>query len=164
MTFSGVHTNLLTGNGRVYATVILQPRNFPTMPDQALRILLVEDHAATAGALAKTLARHGFAVTTATSADAALQAGEKAKFDLLITDIGLPEKNGWELFRELRARQPHLAGIALTGYGYAADVRRSEEVGIRIHLTKPTTMQQIEAAIVQLFPQHAGTFADPDPR
>lgn len=130
------------------------------MPGPTLRILLVDDHAATAGALAKMLARHGFAVTAATSADAALQAGAKTKFDLLITDIGLPEKNGWELFRELRALQAHLVAIALTGYGYAADVRRSEEVGIQIHLTKPTTMQQIEAAIGQLFPQHAGTFAD----
>jgi CheY-like chemotaxis protein len=130
------------------------------MPQEALRILLVEDHVATASALAKTLLRHGFAVASAASARAALDVAGQQSFDLLITDIGLPEKNGWELFRELRKIQPKLLAIALTGFAYAADVRRSEEVGIQIHLTKPTTMQQLQAAIVRLFPEQAATFQD----
>lgn len=137
-----------------------RPPLFPNMPDRPLRILLVEDHVATASALAKTLLRHGFAVASASSAQAAMAVAKQQPFDLLITDIGLPEKNGWELFRELRQVQPKLVGIALTGYGYPADVRRSEEVGIQIHLTKPTTMQQIQGAIVKLFPEQAEAFSD----
>src|SRR3954464_1819194 len=98
------------------------------MPQEALRILLVEDHVATASALARMLLRHGFAVASAGSPHAALDVASQQPFALLITDIGLPEKNGWELFRELRSIQPKLVGIALTGYAYAADLKRSEEV------------------------------------
>jgi CheY-like chemotaxis protein len=135
------------------------------MPTPSLpHLLIVEDHAATAGALARTLRRTGFGVTTAANAEAALAAARQQNFDLLITDIGLPEKNGWVLFRELRALQPHLRAIALTGYGYAQDLQRSAEAGIQVHLTKPTTMQQIEKAIVQMFPDSAAAFTDHDNR
>ena len=130
------------------------------MPESPLRILLVEDHTATASALARTLQRQGFAVASAASARAALELGAKQTFDLLITDIGLPEKNGWELCGELRMLQPGIAAIALTGYGYPADMRRSEAAGINLHLTKPTTMQQLQAAILKLFPQQAAAFTD----
>jgi CheY-like chemotaxis protein len=122
-------------------------------PDHTLRILLVEDHVATASALARTLLRHGFAVAPAHTAQAALAVARLQTFDLLITDIGLPEKNGWELFRELRKLQPSLAAIAVTGYAYPGDLRRSSEVGIQVHLKKPATIQQVLQAIGQLFPQ-----------
>jgi CheY-like chemotaxis protein len=134
--------------------------SFMTTTNSTLRILLMKDHIATASALAKTLLRQGFAVASAASARAALQVVRQQAFDLVITDIGLPEKNGWELFRELRREQPKLVAIALTGYGYPADVRRSAEVGIQIHLTKPTIMQQVQAAIVRLFPEQAAVFVD----
>lgn len=130
------------------------------MPEHPLRILLVEDHTATASALARTLQRQGFAVASASSARAALEAAATQTFDLLITDIGLPEKNGWELFGELRKLQPRIVAIALTGYGYPADMRRSEAAGIAIHLTKPTTMQHLQSAIVKLFPKQAAAFTD----
>ncbi len=124
-----------------------------SQPDRTLRILLVEDHVATASALAKGLLRQGFAVAPANSARAALDAAHLQPFDLLITDIGLPQKNGWELFRELRRLQPHLVAIAVTGYAYPQDVQRSLDVGIRVHLTKPATFQEVLAAIAQLFPK-----------
>jgi hypothetical protein len=56
--------------------------------------------------------------------------------------------------------QPKIIGIAVTGHLYAADIQRSEEVGIQLHLTKPTTMQQLQAAIVGLFPEQAAAFKD----
>jgi CheY-like chemotaxis protein len=121
-------------------------------PDCTLRILLVEDHVATASALAKALLKYGFAVAPANSARAALEAARQQPFDLLLTDIGLPQKNGWELFRELRRLQPHLVAIAVTGYAYPHDVQRSLDVGMQIHLTKPATIQQVLAAINRLFP------------
>lgn len=124
-------------------------------PDHTLRILLVEDHVATASALAKTLLRYGFAVAPANSAEAALAAARLQSFDLLITDIGLPQKNGWELFRELRQLQPHLVAIAVTGYAFPQDVQRSVDVGIQVHLTKPATIQQVMAAIERVFPDYA---------
>jgi CheY-like chemotaxis protein len=121
--------------------------------DRTLRILLVEDHVATASALARALLRYGFAVAPANSASAALEVARLQEFDLLITDIGLPQKNGWELFRELRRLQPQLVGIAVTGYAYPEDVRRSLEVGIQLHLKKPATIQQVLQAIGRLFPK-----------
>jgi CheY-like chemotaxis protein len=124
-------------------------------PNHTLRILLVEDHVATASALAKTLLKQGFAVAPANSARAALEAARQQPFDLLITDIGLPQKNGWELFRELRRLQPHLLAIAVTGYAYPQDVQRSLDVGIQVHLTKPATIQQVLAAIERVFPDYA---------
>src|SRR5690349_7703830 len=124
-----------------------------TLPDRALRILVVEDHPATARALARTLLQHGFAVATAATAKAAVAVARQQPFDLLITDIGLPEKNGWELFRELKAVQPHLSAIAFTGYAYPQDIQRSVDAGIQLHLNKPATMEQLQAAIVQLFPE-----------
>lgn len=129
--------------------------------ESTLRILLVEDHVATASALAKMLLRQGFAVAPANSAQAALAAAALQPFDLLITDIGLPRKNGWELYRELKRLQPHLLAIAVTGFAYPQDVQRSMEVGIQLHLTKPATWQQVLAAIRQLFPElTSGMLAD----
>lgn len=121
-------------------------------PERSLRILLVEDHVATASALAKALLRQGFAVALANNARAACDAARQQPFDLLITDIGLPQKNGWELFRDLRKLQPELLAIAVTGYAYPQDIQRSLDVGIQIHLTKPATFQQVMGAIQQLFP------------
>src|SRR3954471_1206495 len=112
-------------------------------PLRTLRILLVEDHVPTASAMAKVLMQQGFAVAPANSAKAALDAARLQPFDLLITDIGLPQKNGWELFRELRRLQPELVAIAVTGFSNPQDVQRSWEVGIRVHLTKPATSQQV---------------------
>lgn len=130
------------------------------MPDRPLSILLVEDHAATAGALAKMLGRHGFKVRAAGDPEEALQAAREQRYDLLITDIGLPGMSGWELFIELKKLQPGLASIALTGYGYPKDVARSREAGIQVHLVKPTTMAQVQSAILKLFPDQAVRFAD----
>jgi CheY-like chemotaxis protein len=126
-------------------------------PDRSLRILLVEDHVATASALAKTLLRLGFAVAPANSARTAMEVARLQTFDLLITDIGLPEKNGWELFRELRTLQPQLMGIAVTGYADPQALHRSTEVGLTVHLVKPATVQQVLSAIAQLFPGSAAS-------
>ena len=131
------------------------------LPEHPLRILLVEDHVATVSALTKALLRQGFAVASATSAGAAWEAALQQPFDLLITEIGLPQKNGWELFRELRRLRPELLAIAVTAYAYPEDVQRSKDVGIEIHLTKPATFQQVLGAIHQLFPNaKAGANAD----
>lgn len=121
-------------------------------PECPLRILLVEDHVATVSAMAKALLRQGFAVTPATSAGAAWEAALRQPFDLLITEIGLPQKNGWELFRELRRLRPELLAIAVTAYAYPEDVQRSKDVGFQAHLIKPATFQQVMTAIRKLFP------------
>jgi two-component system CheB/CheR fusion protein len=131
------------------------------VPSHPLRILLVEDHHATAGALAKMLTRYGFTVTSAGSAESALEAVEREKrFDLLITDVGLPGKSGWQLFLDLKNKLPRLVAITLTGYGRPEDVEQSKKAGIHVHLTKPIRMVMLQEAILRLFPEQEAVFTD----
>jgi PAS domain S-box len=113
------------------------------------RILLVEDHAATRAALEHLLVRRRYDVRAAgTAAEARALAGEGG-FDLLISDIGLPDGNGYELMAEFRERLG-LKGIALTGYGMEEDVARSRDAGFLHHLTKPVRMQALDSALAAL--------------
>ena len=68
------------------------------------------------------------------------------EFDLLISDVGLPDGSGLDLMKELLGRRP-IKGIALTGYGMDADVRRTREAGFRRHLTKPVSFPGLQRAI-----------------
>jgi CheY-like chemotaxis protein len=116
--------------------------------DAALRILLVEDHADTAEAMADLLREMGHQVTVAGSvadglAAAASQAG---RIDLVLSDLGLPDGTGLELMSELHRRYG-VKGIALSGYGMEEDVRKSLEAGFDRHLTKPINLQALQTAI-----------------
>jgi signal transduction histidine kinase len=126
----------------------------PSFADAAkgrqLRILLVEDHKPTRQALSHLLVRRHFEVVSSPSlAEARIRAGE-GKFDLLISDIGLPDGDGYHLMAELRERLG-LQGIALSGYGMEQDIQRSKEAGFLIHLTKPIHAQTLDAALAKIF-------------
>jgi two-component system CheB/CheR fusion protein len=110
-----------------------------------LRLLIVEDHADTARLLGKLLCRSGYTVETATTAGAALDIASRQRFDVLISDIGLPDTTGYELMRQLRERA--LKGIAMSGFGMDEDVRKSREAGFSDHLVKPVQVAQLEQAI-----------------
>lgn len=115
-----------------------------------LRILLVEDHADTAQAMAELLRLLGDQVVVAASVTQGLAAAEAAVnaggLDLVVSDLGLPDGNGAEMMREL-VRRYGLPGIAVSGYGMEEDVRRSLEAGFSRHLTKPVSLQALQAAI-----------------
>ena len=74
------------------------------------------------------------------------QIAEREKIDFVISDIGLPDGSGYELMAELDVRF-QLKGIALTGYGTESDIARSLATGFLVHLTKPVSMQALDAAI-----------------
>jgi CheY-like chemotaxis protein len=76
---------------------------------------------------------------------------ERGMFDLVISDIGLPDGTGHQLMAALKAKRPGLRGIALSGYGMEEDVRLSLEAGFDVHLTKPVHFASLSAAIHQLF-------------
>lgn len=113
---------------------------------RSIRILLVEDHEPTRTTLASLLARRSYDVLAAATAEEARTLAKKHNFNLLITDIGLPDGNGYDLMNELCKDNP-LRGIALTGYGMEHDVARSENAGFDAHLTKPVRIQSLEAAL-----------------
>jgi CheY-like chemotaxis protein/anti-sigma regulatory factor (Ser/Thr protein kinase) len=117
--------------------------------ERMLRVLLVEDHEATLRILARLLGQLGHKVTEAATVAQAMAAAERSRFDLLLSDIGLPDGNGLDLLRRVKAHQP-IRGIALTGYGMEEDVRRSRDAGFEQHLTKPVDFQRLHAAITQV--------------
>lgn len=106
---------------------------------RSAHILLVEDNADTSKVMKKLLQLDGHRVRTADSVASALRAADAEPFDLLISDIGLPDGSGLDLMRQLRARRP-VKAIALSGFGMEDDVRRSKEAGFAAHLTKPVSV------------------------
>lgn len=113
---------------------------------QECAVLLVEDHADTARAMGRILKSWGCTVQTADTVASALQVADAAPFDVIISDIGLPDGSGFDLIRQLLARRP-VKGIALSGFGMEEDVRLSKEAGFTEHLVKPVNLQQLEAAV-----------------
>jgi CheY-like chemotaxis protein len=113
------------------------------------RILVVDDHADTCTGMKMMLERRGYQITVAHSADQAMEKAGTEKFDLLISDIGLPDRSGYELMRELRDRKG-LSGIAISGFGMESDVIKSRAAGFSDHLTKPINFERLEEAIHNL--------------
>jgi len=110
-------------------------------------VLLVEDHEPTRTALAKLLARRRCNVKTAGTVDEARRLFNTENFDLLISDIGLPDGSGYDLMQEARRRSEKIRGIALTGYGMDQDIMKSEAAGFVAHLIKPVRVESLENAL-----------------
>jgi len=116
-----------------------------------IQILFVEDHEDTARVLGRILRNAGFDVSHAgTVADARALAASK-RFDLLISDLGLPDGSGLELMRALRDAQG-MKGIALSGFGTDEDVAASAAAGFAAHLTKPVDWERLRAEIERIRP------------
>jgi CheY-like chemotaxis protein len=119
-----------------------------------LNILLVDDHEDTLQVMSRLLGVLDHRVTTATGVGPALSAAAAGDFDLLISDVGLGDGSGTDLMRELLKRRPPtgqpLKGIALTGYGTAADVAATRAAGFAAHLTKPVNFDQLQAMILKV--------------
>jgi PAS domain S-box-containing protein len=114
-----------------------------------LRILLVEDHADTAWLLARLLRTDGHAVSTAGSVAEGVAAAtaDGAAFDVLVSDLGLPDGSGYDLLRRIRASGSALKAICLSGYGSAGDVEQSRAAGFLDHVVKPVTLDALRAAL-----------------
>src|SRR5204863_6917318 len=106
------------------------PRRTPlphdASPHRPLNILLVEDHDATCKVLSLLLRQLNHKVTAAPTVADALKHAEAKEFDLLISDLGLPDGTGYDLMRELKERY-QLTGIALSGYGMDSDIEQSRD-------------------------------------
>lgn len=114
--------------------------------DKRLALLIVEDHPDMAEILARLLQSAGYDVETAGSVAEALETAAAAPFDLLISDIGLPDASGLDLMRQIRDRYG-IPGIALSGYGMEEDLRKSREAGFLDHVVKPINLDQLKAVI-----------------
>jgi DNA-binding response OmpR family regulator len=126
----------------------------PSLPDgkkidpviESLRILLVEYDENAAQTIARLLRRAGHEVETADSISRAKRLFDQHEFDLLISDVGLPDGSGFELMRQLKAER-FIDGIALTDNGIQSNGEAMRAAGFREHLAKPVNWSQLEAAI-----------------
>ena len=133
------------------STPMLEPPRSHSRPDRGptlmLRVFLVENHEETRSLLCLLIESLGHRVWAAESMREALRALKRDYFkrdyyDVLISDIGLPDGDGWELMRRLGPARPSFA-VALSGFGMTADCARSRAVGFRHHLVKPQGIEQL---------------------
>jgi len=115
-----------------------------------LLILLVEDHGVTAKMMCQVLTLEGHKVETAGDMATAQELAGRQPFDLLISDLGLPDGSGHDLMRSMRSRGHKFPGIALSGYGQEEDILRSREAGFAVHLTKPVPRERLIEAILSV--------------
>src|SRR5689334_521513 len=97
---------------------------------RALRLLVVEDHADSAELLAELLESQGHMVRVAASASEAIALANQQSFDVVVSDVGLPDASGYELMEQLRTR---MKGIAMTGKGRASDIEAGRAAGFSLH-------------------------------
>ncbi len=111
-----------------------------------LRVLVVEDHAITAGSLAMLLRMDGHEVQVAADGPTALRAAQESPPDVVLLDIRLPGMDGWEVGKRLQGqameKKPLL--IAMTGCQPDFDPQRSAEAGIDLHLLKPVAPDALQ--------------------
>jgi signal transduction histidine kinase/ActR/RegA family two-component response regulator len=133
---------------------------------EALRVLVVEDDPDSLALIAEVLHRHGAEVSQAALGDEALRLLGRERFDLIVSDIGLPDIDGHELLRRARAtpaEKGHVPALALTAYAEVDDVARAHRAGFERHLAKPFSPDRLVAAVADLTsrlpPEPAGTLA-----
>jgi CheY-like chemotaxis protein len=115
-------------------------------------ILLVEDHYDTRQAFAAILRSWGHEVATSDSAATALKVLDERSVDVVVSDIGLPDRNGYELVAEARQRRPGLATIAVSAYFTAADHDRGNNAGFDMFFSKPVDLRALRHALERIDP------------
>ena len=126
----------------------VRPRT-PNKPTKSLRILLVEDHADTRRTLARLLKHFGHDISVADNTQSALEILKSKALDVVLSDIGLPDGSGYDVMAAAK-RQQRLRGIALTGFGMEADIKRSKNAGFDFHLTKPVDFQELRSVLAEV--------------
>ena len=129
------------------AAAQVAPAVSPRKPErQGMRILLVEDHEDTNRSLTNLLRRRGYQVQSALDFQSALDLSSKVQFDVLISDLALPDGSGIDLVQKLQSTRP-VIGIALTGFGMEDDIRKGREAGFHYHLVKPIDLNRLDVLI-----------------
>ena len=116
------------------------------IPPDTLRLLVVEDDVVTARVLARLLQDRGYVVQTADCMAAALALIESETFDVMVSDLSLPDASGYDLLAAVLKKRP-MKAIAMSGFGAKEDIERSLEVGFGAHLVKPVDTAELDQAI-----------------
>ncbi len=114
----------------------------------ARRVVVVEDNVDARELLVLALRRFGHDVAEASDGEEALNVLAEGEHDAAIVDLGLPKIDGYEVARRVRSKLgPDMLLVALSGYGQPEDVRRAEEAGYDVHLTKPADLATLCSVI-----------------
>lgn len=114
----------------------------------SLHILLVENHDDSREYLAMYLESSGHQVTPVATVEEALTAANVGHYDVLLSDIGLPDGDGWQLLQEAHFSHP-VYGIAMSGFGMNTDRERSKQAGYRQHLLKPIDIEKLDEILAE---------------
>lgn len=120
-----------------------------TVPEP-LSILLVDDHEDTNRSLTLLLKRRGYAVQSASDVASAVKLAGGQKFDVLVSDMSLPDGNGLDLLRRMADNAPTFGGIIVSGYGMDEDMAGSLAAGYKEHLSKPVDVARLDGVIKRL--------------
>jgi two-component system CheB/CheR fusion protein len=118
--------------------------------DSMCSILLVEDHADTQRAFAAILRSWGHTVSTSGSGAGGLTFLDDNDVDVVVSDIGLPDQNGYEFIAEARRRSPQVAAIAVSAYFTAADQQRGRDAGFDMHFAKPVDLLNLQRVLERI--------------
>jgi CheY-like chemotaxis protein len=121
-------------------------------------VLVVEDASDTLEMLRLFFASRGLAATLCSSSEEALDVATRERFDIIVTDIGLPHIDGYELLKRLRQASPSLAAVpalALTGYAAETDVAAARAAGFDAHVAKPFEPDALAVAVERLISRAA---------
>ncbi|MFN2509667.1 MAG: response regulator [Chthoniobacterales bacterium] len=116
------------------------------MSSKPLRVIVVEDHADTAEGLRKFLTRIGYKVYIAPDVSCARALAKAVEYDVLLSDLRLPDGTGWDLMEELSAEGP-VRAVAMSGYNTEEDIEHSFRVGFLDHIAKPLAPEALTAAL-----------------
>jgi hypothetical protein len=116
---------------------------------KSLRILVVEDHGETRQTLSRLLVHFGHEISVADCTQSAREIVESKEFDVVLSDIGLPDGSGYEVIAHAKRTQS-VKGVALTGLDQEEDIRRAKEAGFDFHLAKPVDFHELRTVLGQI--------------
>lgn len=120
------------------------------------KILLVDDDQGICDTLLKILTKRGYEVTLFTSGINALKSIQKSRYDILLTDLKMPEMNGIELLKKARIIDPELGVIIMTGFGEITSYLEAMDLGAAEYLNKPIKSDDLELIIEKLVEEKKG--------
>jgi len=121
----------------------------PQKQTKSLRILLVEDHGDTRQTLSRLLTHFGHQISVADNTQSALAIVQSQQFDVVLSDIGLPDGTGYDVISQVKRKQP-IKAVAITGFGTDEDVRRGKQAGFDFHLVKPIDFHELRTVLDQV--------------
>ena len=117
------------------------------MEKEKLRILVIDDEDVIRDFLAEMFVSAGYEADTAATGPEGIALFEKNHYDLVFSDLGLPEMSGWDIAKAIRARKPSVPIVLLSGWGIQLDDVRIQECGIDLVLSKPCRMEELLSAV-----------------